>query len=45
MRIGPALCTMTLLVCTAARTADSPAQVLFNRLRENVRSALGRVPR
>jgi hypothetical protein len=36
---------MTLLVCTAARTADSPAQVLFNRLRENVRSALGRVPR
>jgi hypothetical protein len=45
MRSAIATGTITLLLCTAARTADSPAQVLFNRLRENVRGALERVPR
>src|SRR5438309_9194083 len=45
MRTALATGIITLLLCTAARTADSPAQLLFNRLRENVRGALERVPR
>jgi len=34
-----------LVLCLPARTADSPAQVLFNRLREHVRADLARAPR
>lgn len=45
MRSSVRACGVALLVCAAARTADSPAQVLFNRVRENVRAALERVPR
>src|SRR5436305_9908082 len=45
MRIALAASTLTALLCTAASTADSPAQILFNQVRENVRSALERVPR
>ena len=45
MRTALAACTVTVLLCATARTADSPAQELFNRLRLNVRGALERVPR
>ncbi|MES1256837.1 MAG: hypothetical protein ABUS51_00345 [Acidobacteriota bacterium] len=45
MRSALAACTMTVLLCASARTADSPAQILFNRLRENVRGDLLRAPR
>src|SRR5712664_3457067 len=45
MRIVLATGTITVLLCMTAQTADSPAQVLFNRLRVNVRGALERVPR
>ena len=36
---------LLLVLCLPARTADSPAQVLFNRLRERVRADLARAPR
>src|SRR5882757_5565506 len=45
MRIVVATGTIAMLLCMTAQTADSPAQVLFNRVRENVRGALQRVPR
>jgi hypothetical protein len=45
MRTLLAACSVAVLLCATARTADSPAQVLFNRVRENVRAALERVPR
>ncbi len=45
MRSLLAGCSLTLLLGAAAYTADSPAQVLFNRLRENVRGDMRRAPR
>jgi hypothetical protein len=45
MRSAFAAGTLSLLLCITARTADSPAQILFNRLRENVRADLMRAPR
>ena len=44
MKLAPTVCTL-LLVCLPARTADTPAQVLFNKLRENVRADLQRAAR
>jgi len=38
-------CALTLLLCLSARTAESPAQALFNHVRENVRKDLERAPR
>jgi hypothetical protein len=45
MRTALAACSITVLLCMAARTEDSPAQLLFNRVRDDVRVALNRVPR
>jgi hypothetical protein len=45
MRRVLAGCCLSLLLCLTARTADSPAQQLFNNLRENVRADLLRAPR
>ncbi len=50
MRIALAACTITVLLCMAVRTdgqgkQESPAQALFNLLRENVRADLQRAPR
>jgi hypothetical protein len=45
MRIALAGAGIFALLCCPARTADTPAQILFNRLRENVRADLTRVPR
>lgn len=45
MRSLPAGCLFALLLGAAAYTADSPAQLLFNRLRDNVRNDMQRAPR
>jgi len=45
MRSFAVSCALILLACAAAITADSPAQVLFNRLREKVRGDVDKSPR
>jgi hypothetical protein len=45
MRSFAATCALIVLVCAAALTADTPAQILFNRLRAKVREDVEKSPR
>ena len=45
MRTFAVTCVLILIACAAAITADSPAQILFDRLRANVRADVDKAPR